>query len=386
MWFPSGSLGTRLHHKYNHHMAHLDFDAVTKTFPGPVTALDRCTLSVADGELVVLVGPSGAGKTTALRIAAGLERATSGSIRMDGQPIERLPPKGRDMALVFQQPALYPHLTVRGNAEFSLRMRRIPREEIYRRVAKTAADLGIANLLDRYPDTLSGGQAQRAALVRALVRRPNCLLLDEPFASLDTPLRTELRREFLAAQQRDPLTTLFVTHDQDEALALADRLVVLRAGKIEQIGTPQQVYDLPSNRFVAAFLGSPPMNFLEGTLSSHEGRLWFERSDLRLAVPQPLEAAVVDHVGRAVTLGFRPDTVSIVANSTACENAIQGAITGREFQGDRWLVRIRTQAGAALTSSIPRDHAPLAIGEVLAFHLDADRIHYFAAGEYGQRL
>jgi ABC-type sugar transport system ATPase subunit len=337
-------------------------------------------------ELVVLVGPSGAGKTTALRIAAGLERATSGSVRMDGQPIDYLRPKDREMAMVFQQPALYPHLTVRGNAEYSLRLRRTPREEIARRIAKTAADLGISELLDRNPETLSGGQAQRAALARALVRRPNCLLLDEPFASLDTPLRTELRREFLAAHRRDPLTTLFVTHDQDEALVLADRLVVLRAGKVEQIGTPQEIYDRPVNRFVAAFLGSPPMNFLEGTLMSNDSRLWFERPDLRLAIQQPIEATLAEHTGRAVTIGFRPDAVSIVANGAAPENVIQGAITEQEFQGDRWLVRIRTTAGAQITGTIPRGRPPLTVGESLAFRLDAEKFHYFAADEYGQRL
>jgi multiple sugar transport system ATP-binding protein len=351
-----------------------------------VTALDRFTLSVADRELVVLVGPSGAGKTTALRIAAGLERATSGSVRLDGRAIDHLPPKERDMAMVFQQPALYPHLTVRGNAEYSLRLRRTSREEIVRRVAKTAADLGIADLLDRYPDSLSGGQAQRAALARGLVCRPTCLLLDEPFASLDVPLRAELRREFRAAHSRDPLTTLFVTHDQDEALALADRLVVLRAGKIEQIGSPQEVYDAPANRFVAAFLGSPPMNFLEGTFILRDSRLWFERADFRLAVAESVQDGLTEHSGRAVVLGFRPDTVSAVAESGATDGAtFNGMLIEREFQGDRWLVRIRTKTGVAVIGAISRD-TELAIGQTAAFRLNAGRTHYFAADELGRRL
>jgi multiple sugar transport system ATP-binding protein len=367
-------------------MAHLDFDAVTKTFPGPVTALDRFTLSVADQELVVLVGPSGAGKTTALRIAAGLERATSGSIRMDGRVIDHLRPKDRDMAMVFQQPALYPHLTIRGNAAFSLRMRRTSRDEIDRRVAKTAAGLGIADLLDRYPETLSGGQAQRAALARALVRRPNCLLLDEPFASLDAPLRADLRREFHASLSREPLTTLFVTHDQDEALALADRLVVLRAGKIEQIGAPQQVYDKPSNRFVASFLGSPTMNFLEGKLSLHGDRLYFERSDLRFAVPTSTHASLLEHAGREVVLGIRPEAISMAAEDGASDGTVmEGTVAEQEFQGDRRLVRIRTRTSAAITG-ISRESAAPSIGDPARIHLDAQRLHFFAADEQGQRL
>jgi multiple sugar transport system ATP-binding protein len=367
-------------------MALLDFDAVTKTFPGPVTALDRFTLSVADRGLVVLVGPSGAGKTTALRIAAGLERATSGSIRMDGRTIDGWRPKDRDMAMVFQQPALYPHFTVRGNAAFSLRMRRTPREEIHRRVVKVAADLGIAELLDRYPDTLSGGQAQRAALARALVRRPNCLLLDEPFASLDAPLRADLRREFRASHGRDPLTTLFVTHDQDEALALADRLVVLRAGKIEQIGSPQQVYDQPANRFVASFLGAPPMTFLDGKLTLCEGRLWFERSDIRLAVAQSMHAPLLEHASREVVIGIRPEAVTMAAHGAASDGAImEGTIAEQEFQGDRWFVRISTKTGA-LIRTIARDAAPPPIGETVPLRLDANRMHFFAADEEGRRL
>ncbi|MEX2141501.1 MAG: ABC transporter ATP-binding protein [Pirellulales bacterium] len=366
-------------------MAHLDFDAVTKTFPGPLTALDRFALSVADRELVVLVGPSGAGKTTALRIAAGLERATSGSIRMDGRPIDHLRPKDRDLAMVFQQPALYPHLTVRGNAAFSLSMRRTPRDEIDRRVAKIAAALGIAELLDRYPETLSGGQAQRAALARALVRRPNCLLLDEPFASLDAPLRAELRREFRASHGRDPLTTLFVTHDQDEALALADRLVVLRAGRIEQVGTTQQVYELPANRFVASFLGSPPMNFLAGKLMLQEGRLWFERPDIRLKVAPPMHASLLQYAGRELVLGIRPDAVTITEPGAANDDAIlEGTLIEQEFQGDRWLVRLRTKSGDMISSLLRAGRS--SIGDTVQICLDTHQLHFFAAQEQGRRL
>jgi multiple sugar transport system ATP-binding protein len=366
-------------------MALLQFDAVTKTFPGPVTALDRLTLAIADRELVVIVGPSGSGKTTALRIVAGLERATSGSIRLDGQTINDWRPKDRDVAMVFQHPALFPHLSVRGNAAFSLRMRATPRDEIDRRIGAAAAELGLTNQLDRSPDTLSGGQAQRAALLRAIVRRPNCLLLDEPFSNLDTPLRSELRSVFRAAYRRDPITTLFVTHDQDEALALADRLVVVRAGKIEQIGTPQQVYDQPANRFVASFLGSPPMNFLEGKLTSREGAVWFEGADLRFPVTGSMNDALSQHIGRDVVIGFRPDAVTNGGPPTPAEATIlSGAVTEQEFQGNRLLACICTASGAMI--NIARDNSPLSIGETLTLCLCLNRLHFFAADELGRRL
>jgi multiple sugar transport system ATP-binding protein len=366
-------------------MALLQFDAVTKTFPGPVTALDRFTLTIADRELVVIVGPSGSGKTTALRIVAGLERATSGTIRLDGKTINDWRPKDRDVAMVFQHPALFPHLSVRGNAAFSLRMRATRRDEINRRIGAAAADLGLTDLLDRSPDTLSGGQAQRVALLRAIVRRPNCLLLDEPFSNLDTPLRSELRGVFRAAHRRDPITTLFVTHDQDEALALADRLVVIRAGKIEQIGTPQQVYDQPANRFVASFLGAPPMNFLEGKLTARDGAFWFEHTDLRFPVTDSMNDALTQRDGRDIVIGFRPDAVTKCDPPCPASAAnLTGKVTEQEFQGDRVLGRIRTASGAMI--SIASDNSALSIGETLPLCLCLDRLHFFAADERGLRL
>jgi multiple sugar transport system ATP-binding protein len=366
-------------------MARLDFDAVTKVYPGPVSAIDRFTLAVSEGELAVLVGPSGAGKTTALRIAAGLERATSGSIRLDGERIDDWRPKDRDMSMVFQEPSLYPHLSVRKNAGFALRMRHAPREEIDRRVARVAEELGIAHLLDRYPDTLSGGEAQRSSLARALVRRPKVLLLDEPFASLDAPLRDQLRRAFRAAQKSEPVTTVFVTHDQDEALALADRLVVLRNGNIEQVGTAQEVYDRPANRFVAGFLGSPTMNFLEGRLAHQADRLWFEQSGVRLNVAAKLQAAFVEYAGKQVVLGLRPEAISLADRDEGANGAqLKAIVTEREFQGDRWLVRFKTESDAMLTILLYND--PPSAGDNRLLRLDVERIHYFAADAPGRAL
>ena len=368
-------------------MASLDFDAVTKCFPGAVTALDRFSLAIADRELVVLVGPSAAGKTTALRIAAGLERATSGSVRMDGRPIDDWKPKDRDMAMVFQQPALYPHLTVRDNIAFPLRMRRTSRAEIGRLIAKFAAELGITDVLDRFPSTLSGGQSQRVALARALVRRPNALLLDEPLASLDAPLRLELRRDLRQAHRREPVTMIFVTHDQDEAIALADRLVVLRAGRVEQVGTPELVYERPVNRFVASFLGSPPINLLDGMLTAHGEQLRFELGDWWLAVNGTARARLLPYIGQTVTLGLRPQDLTLAPVSTPSDSPrpIDVTVSDIEFCGDRELIRGVTKSGASLVAFIDRPASVLA-DSVVHFFARSDRAGYFSCGNDGRNL
>jgi multiple sugar transport system ATP-binding protein len=368
-------------------MAQLDFDAVTKCFPGKVTALDRFTLSVADRELVVLVGPSGAGKTTALRVAAGLERATSGSVRMDGRSIDSCKPRDRDIAMVFQQPALYPHLTVRDNVSFALRMRRTSQGDIDRHIAQSAADLGITGLFDRFPGTLSGGQAQRVALARALVRRPKALLLDEPLASLDAPLRSELRRDLREAHRRDPVTTIYVTHDQEEALALADRLVVVRAGRIEQIGTPQEVYERPANRFVAGFVGSPAMNFLDGKLTAHGEQVRFEAGDWWLAVDSAMRSQLMRYVGQTVTLGLRPQdlTLAPVAAVTGSPQPIELLMGDIEYCGDRWLVRGAMKSGVRLVAAIDNADGMLA-GASLCMYARSARASFFAPGGDGINL
>jgi len=368
-------------------MALLHFDAVTKTFPGPVTALDRFTLAIADRELVVIVGPSGSGKTTALRIVAGLERPTSGSIQMDGRTINDWRPKDRDVAMVFQQPALYPHLTVRGNAAFSLRMRGATRNEIDRRIIGAAAQMGLTSLLDRKPDTLSSGQAQRAAILRAIVRQPKCLLLDEPFASLDAPLRLELRGEFRAAHRRDSTTTLFVTHDQDEALALAERLVVLHAGKIEQSGTAAELYEQPANRFVAGFLGSPAMNFLVGRLLIDNDQLWFDFTGSRLAVADSRRASLSAYAGQNVVLGVRPAHFTLTGPQGAPPDSgsLDVLFQEREYFGDRWIVRATTNGGQIVTM-IAASAAALPPGASMRWYLDTERAHYFARDAEGRNL
>jgi multiple sugar transport system ATP-binding protein len=245
-------------------MARVAFDEATKVYPGPVVALDHLTLDVADGEFLILVGPSGCGKSTALRMVAGLERISDGTISIGDRVVNDVPPKDRDIAMVFQNYALYPHMTVEKNLGFGLRRRHTPREDVRQRVDEMSEMLGLQDLLRRRPGQLSGGQRQRVAMGRALVREPEVFLLDEPLSNLDAKLRVQMRSELKRLHDRIGVTTIYVTHDQVEAITLGERIAVLSEGILQQVGPPQDVYDHPANVFVAGFIGSPPMNLLKG--------------------------------------------------------------------------------------------------------------------------
>jgi multiple sugar transport system ATP-binding protein len=245
-------------------MARVGFDGATKVYPGPVVALDHLTLDVADGEFLILVGPSGCGKSTALRMVAGLERISDGTISIGDRVVNDVPPKDRDIAMVFQNYALYPHMTVDKNLGFGLRRRHTPREDVRQRVDEISEMLGLQDLLRRRPGQLSGGQRQRVAMGRALVREPEVFLLDEPLSNLDAKLRVQMRSELKRLHDRIGVTTIYVTHDQVEAITLGERIAVLSEGVLQQVGPPQDVYDHPANVFVAGFIGSPPMNLLKG--------------------------------------------------------------------------------------------------------------------------
>ena len=245
-------------------MARVAFDEATKVYPGPVVALDHLTLDVADGEFLILVGPSGCGKSTALRMIAGLERISDGTISIGDRVVNDVPPKDRDIAMVFQNYALYPHMTVEKNLGFGLRRRHTPREDVRQRVDEMSEMLGLQDLLRRRPGQLSGGQRQRVAMGRALVREPEVFLLDEPLSNLDAKLRVQMRSELKRLHDRIGVTTIYVTHDQVEAITLGERIAVLSEGVLQQVGPPQDVYDHPANVFVAGFIGSPPMNLLKG--------------------------------------------------------------------------------------------------------------------------
>jgi multiple sugar transport system ATP-binding protein len=245
-------------------MARVAFDEATKVYPGPVVALDHLTLDVADGEFLILVGPSGCGKSTALRMVAGLERISDGTISIGDRVVNDVPPKDRDIAMVFQNYALYPHMTVEKNLGFGLRRRHTPREDVRQRVDEMSEMLGLQDLLRRRPGQLSGGQRQRVAMGRALVREPEVFLLDEPLSNLDAKLRVQMRSELKRLHDRIGVTTIYVTHDQVEAITLGERIAVLSEGVLQQVGPPQDVYDHPANVFVAGFIGSPPMYLLKG--------------------------------------------------------------------------------------------------------------------------
>src|SRR5687767_10587397 len=280
------------------------FEHVTKRF-GETTVVEDFTLDVADGELLVLVGGSGSGKSTILRMLAGLETVTSGTIRIGGRDVTALPPRERDVAMVFQDYALYPHMTVRENLSLGLRLKKVARQEIDRRVGWAAGMLGLEPLLDRKPKQLSGGQRQRVAMGRAMVREPLVFLFDEPLSNLDAGLRAQMRIEIGGLQRRLKTTTVYVTHDQVEAMTLGDRIVVLADGRMQQVGTPIELYRAPVNRFVAGFIGTPPMNFIDGRLANDDGAVTFAAEDVRVKLNrgQLSGPSLTD----SVTLGIRPE-------------------------------------------------------------------------------
>ncbi len=297
-------------------MAEVVLTRLGKVFPGGAVALEDVDLTIADGEFVVLVGPSGCGKSTLLRIVAGLEDATTGSVTIDARAVDDLPPKERDIAMVFQNYALYPHMTVAENLAFSLRIHRLPKAQIRQRVAETAAVLGLEPLMDRKPKALSGGQRQRVAMGRAIVRQPKVFLMDEPLSNLDAKLRVAMRGELTRLHQRYGTTTIYVTHDQVEAMTLGDRIAVLNRGRLQQVGTSDELYRAPCNVFVAGFIGSPAMNLACGRIERAPGGLALVLGDHRWTLPPAGPApggGIADYAGKDVLVGLRPDALDIAA-------------------------------------------------------------------------
>ena len=291
-------------------MAGVTLDHITKKY-GEVTAVNDLTVQVRDQEFLVLVGPSGCGKSTALRMIAGLEEITAGDLYIGERRVNDVAPKDRDIAMVFQSYALYPHMSVYDNMAFGLKLRKRPKAEIDRRVKEAAELLGLQNLLQRKPKQLSGGQRQRVALGRAIVREPQVFLMDEPLSNLDAKLRVETRAGLIKLHQRLLTTTVYVTHDQTEAMTMGHRIAVLRDGVLQQLETPQTLYDRPANLFVAGFIGSPAMNFFPGQLVSDNGGqdLWVQSSGLKLKLAENLRAKLTSHNGREVVFGVRPEHI-----------------------------------------------------------------------------
>ena len=357
---------------------------VTKVFGGKqdrVVAVDEASLQVDDRELVVLLGPSGCGKTTTLRLVAGLERLSGGDIEIGGRLVNDVGPKDRDVALVFQHYALYPHLNVYGNLAFGLKMRRTPKDEIERRIAEIARLLEIEHLLHRKPHSLSGGEQQRVALGRAIVRRPSVYLLDEPLANLDAQLRVQVRLELKRQQRELGMTVLYVTHDQHEALAIADRIVVMKDGRVQQCGRPQEVFERPANRFVAGFVGVPPMNFLEGRLVGAGDGVSFEYRGCRWPVPQDLSRRVSEWAGRRIVLGIRPERVRLRATDEK-RPAIPVRVTMLVPLGDRLEVHTHMSDGGSIVARVPISTGLVDGGRVWV-ELDPDGMVLFDIGREG---
>ncbi|MBA3296072.1 MAG: sn-glycerol-3-phosphate ABC transporter ATP-binding protein UgpC [Acidobacteria bacterium] len=364
-------------------MPSVQFDRVCKRF-GDVSVVENLNLRVEDGELLVLVGGSGSGKSTILRMVAGLESVTTGTIRIDDRDITHLAPRQRDVAMVFQDYALYPHLTVRDNLSLGLRLRKVPRAEIDRRVQWAGGMLGLEPLLDRKPKQLSGGQRQRVAMGRAMVREPLVFLFDEPLSNLDAGLRAQMRIEIGGLQRRLKTTAIYVTHDQVEAMTLGDRIVVLANGVIQQVGRPIELYRTPVNRFVAGFIGTPPMNFIDGrTEADEDGRLAFVAEGVRVALP--VDRA---HTGMAdaMTLGVRPEDLTLGFGTRAPGDSPGTVLSGRVLLVERLggTSHIHFDVGPhRLMASVSIESLP-AIGEQVEFRLPFTRVYLF--GGDGQSL
>ncbi|MBL8878024.1 MAG: sn-glycerol-3-phosphate ABC transporter ATP-binding protein UgpC [Phycisphaerales bacterium] len=386
-------------------MAQVILRDVSKVYANGVKAVDGVNLTIGDREFVVLVGPSGCGKSTTLRMVAGLEDISGGEIRIGERIVNDVAPKDRDIAMVFQNYALYPHMTVYQNMAFALRLRRrhkgwanplammvaparyrAAREElagIDRRVRDAAAMLGIENLLSRRPQALSGGQRQRVAVGRAIVREPKAFLFDEPLSNLDAKLRIEMRAEIKRLHRRVQTTTIYVTHDQEEAMTLGDRVVVMKDGMIHQVGSPLEVYERPANRFVAGFVGTPPMNFFEGALVAVGGGLTFDMGFAKLAIAPRHQVLLEKFAGRPLVMGARPETLHLVP--VQCGQRFPAHVTVTEPLGDRVDVYFDTPGQKHLVCRVDSRHRA-AENQPADIHVEMDRVHFFNPVDQGRSV
>ena len=367
-------------------MAQVALRKVVKMFD-KTPAVQGIDLDIADREFVVLVGPSGCGKTTTLRMVAGLEEASAGEIFIGDQLVNDVPPKDRDIAMVFQNYALYPHMSVYKNMAFSLKLRRrelgLNRAQIDAKVRETAALLGITDLLDRRPKALSGGQRQRVAVGRAIVRSPRAFLFDEPLSNLDAKLRVEMRSEIKRLQRRLRTTTIYVTHDQEEAMTLGDRVVVMKDGVVLQDAPPLEIYERPVNRFVAGFIGTPPMSFIDGRLTRSNGTTSFEDGATSLILDRRLAEAGAEYAGRPMVLGLRPDAFALEAVPGAARMSVR--ITLVETLGDRKDVYMTTRSGRPVVGRVD-SRADVREGQEREMYVELCRVHLFEPGELGRNV
>ena len=348
-----------------------------------VLAVQNFNLDIRDREFIVLVGPSGCGKSTTLRMVAGLEEITRGELYIDGKLVNDVEPKDRDIAMVFQSYALYPHMTVRGNMEFPLKLRKMPKDEIERRVNQAAEILGITEYLDRKPKALSGGQRQRVAIGRAIVREPKVLLMDEPLSNLDAKLRNQMRAEIIKLRQRINTTFIYVTHDQTEAMTLGDRIVIMKDGVIQQIGTPQEVFDHPANLFVAGFIGVPQMNFYDAELVLDKDNTYAVMMNGIRVVPTNEKQERLRKAGvkpQAIILGVRPEHIMLLENG---EPGLQGKVEVTEMMGSAVHLHVdaygRDSIIIAQTSGMEgARHVPMESGTPISFTFGGNVVHLFS--------
>jgi len=356
-------------------MATVTFDHVVKLF-GEVTAVGDFNLEVQDGELMVFVGPSGCGKTTCLRMVAGLEEITSGTLRIGDRVVNDIAPKDRDIAMVFQSYALYPHMSVYDNLAFGLKLRKVPKPEIDRRVKEAAETIQLTALLQRKPKELSGGQRQRVALGRAIVREPAVFLMDEPLSNLDAKLRVQTRAEIARLHQRLKTTIIYVTHDQVEAMTMGQRIAVMSQAKLQQVGTPRELYDHPANKFVAGFIGSPAMNFLAAELTGSGDSAALAVAGITIPLPAYYREGVGAASGKKFTLGVRPEHLDVVAGGVPTAS-FQTTADVVEYLGNEVLLHAIV-SGVDIVAVVGREHH-VRPGDVINLHIPLDQFHLFDA-------
>ena len=352
------------------------FEHITKRFDQTVAVSDF-NLEVADNEFVVLVGPSGCGKSTTLRMVAGLEEITEGTIYIGDRLVNHIAPKDRNIAMVFQNYALYPHMDVYTNMAFALRRQKFPKDEIDRRVKEAAAILGIQELLTRKPKQLSGGERQRVAVGRAIVRKPEVFLFDEPLSNLDAKLRLHMRIEITKLHNRLEATMIYVTHDQVEAMTMGDRIVVMKDGVVQQIGTPMEIYEIPSNIFVAGFVGSPSMNFLDARITQDDGRLFIDAKGFRVRIPDGRCPMCHDLVGKEVVFGIRPEHVQdrMYCIDPVSDNCFMAHVDFVEPMGSEMILYLGMGETSLVAKVNPKTSARK--DSDIGVHIDMDRVHIF---------
>ena len=360
-------------------MADVQLKGVSKIYPGNIRAVAPTSVEIEDGEFVILVGPSGCGKSTLLRMIAGLETISEGEIHIGGRLINGVPAKDRDIAMVFQNYALYPHMTVYENLAFGLKMRKLPKSQIDARVRQAVDILGLNDFLNRRPKALSGGQRQRVAVGRAIVRHPRLFLFDEPLSNLDAKLRVSMRAELIKLHKRLKATMIYVTHDQVEAMSMGDRLIVLKDGIVQQIGAPLEIYDRPANQFVASFIGSPPMNFINCSIVEHEGHLFLTGDGLHVKLPAKSKVALSEVRSRnfPVTLGIRPEDISERRSydGAADDNVIRARVEFLEPLGSEVLATCSLAEREIIVRLNPRTSARA--DEMIELVLDMERAKLF---------